>query len=177
MKTVLFMRHAKSDWKAPFGSDHERPLNQRGMRAARVMGRFLALTGQTPDRAVTSTAVRARTTLELAIEAGAWKCDVQQTDDLYQAHPGDVVDLIRAEDAAADSLLIVGHEPTTSEVVRLLCGQGLPSFGSPVRFPTAAMGRVNLDIASWRGCEFGRGQLVWLTPPKLFTKGDFDFVS
>ena len=43
MKTLLMMRHGKSDWDADFGSDHDRPLNERGVRNSRLMGQVLAV--------------------------------------------------------------------------------------------------------------------------------------
>jgi phosphohistidine phosphatase SixA len=41
MLTLLLMRHAKSDWDANYNLDHDRPLNGRGERSARLMGRVL----------------------------------------------------------------------------------------------------------------------------------------
>ena len=41
MKTLLILRHAKSSWKFPDRSDHDRPLNRRGKRDAPKMGRLL----------------------------------------------------------------------------------------------------------------------------------------
>ena len=71
MKTLILFRHGKSDWDSEEPSDHDRPLAKRGRKAAKAMGKFLALAGQVPDSAVTSSAVRARSTLEIAMEAGA----------------------------------------------------------------------------------------------------------
>ncbi len=68
MKTLLLMRHAKSDWDADYESDHDRPLNDRGLKSARLMGRVLADEGLVPDLIISSTALRARTTAELATE-------------------------------------------------------------------------------------------------------------
>ena len=64
MRRLILFRHGKSDWDAPFGSDHERPLSKRGVKAAKTMGLVLARSDLVPDHAITSSAVRARTTLE-----------------------------------------------------------------------------------------------------------------
>ncbi|MBN1444394.1 MAG: histidine phosphatase family protein [Planctomycetes bacterium] len=168
LKRLLFFRHGKSDWSAPAQGDHERPLNARGSKAARIMGRFLSRAGQVPPRVISSSAVRALSTLELAREAGGWECDVRVTPALYEATPADVIEEIRSEPDASESLLLVGHEPTWSAMIGLLC-QGITA-----RFPTAAMARVDLSISSWREARLGGGQLVWLVPPKLFSKGNFD---
>ena len=70
MKTLIFFRHGKSDWNAGVGEDYLRPVNKRGKKDARRMGRFLAEIGGVPDRIISSTAIRARTTMEIAREAG-----------------------------------------------------------------------------------------------------------
>lgn len=164
MKTLLFLRHGKSDWDADFEHDHERPLKKRGTKASRQMGRFLAAAGPLPDRIVTSTAVRARTTAALAKEAGGWTAPVRETRALYEAGPQDLLREIHAEDDAAETLLLVGHEPTWSATVGHLIG------GGDVRMPTAAMARVDVDVARWAEVRFGGGLLIWLVPPKAIQK-------
>ena len=160
MKTLLFLRHGKSDWDADFGDDHERPLNKRGRKAAKRMGRFLAESGTLPDRIVTSTAVRAQSTLDLVQEAGGIESPVRATRALYLAGPNDLLREIRAEEDAAEVLLLVGHQPGWGEMVGRMIGE------AAVRFPTAALARVDVDVESWAEVAFGRGELVWLVPPK-----------
>jgi len=163
MKTLLFFRHGKSDWDAPFDRDHERPLAKRGRTAAQVMGRFLASSGQAPDSIVTSTAVRARDTVRMASRAGGWSAPIRETIDLYGASPKTVLSLVHTEPDTAQSLLLAGHEPTWSHTVSMLTG------GCNVRFPTAAMARIDFDVYSWRDLDFGLGELIWLIPPKALT--------
>lgn len=160
MKTLLFLRHGKSDWDADFSYDHERPLNARGRKAAKRMGRFLAASGTVPDRIVTSTAVRARTTLDLVREAGGLTAPVRESRDLYGAGPSDLLREIHATDDAADVLLLVGHQPGWGETVGRLIG------GGAVRFPTAALACVAVEVPRWRDVAFARGELLWLVPPK-----------
>ncbi len=160
MKTLLFLRHGKSDWDADFSTDHERPLAGRGRSAAATMGRFIAACGVLPDRIVTSTAERARTTVEIAMAEGGWTAPVRETRALYMASPADLLVQIRAEDDDADVLLLVGHEPTWGMMVSRLIG------GGAVRYPTAALARVDLGVARWQDVAFGRGELIWLVPPK-----------
>ncbi|MFQ5572542.1 MAG: histidine phosphatase family protein [Rhodothermales bacterium] len=163
MKTLLFFRHGKSDWDADFDYDHERPLAKRGRKASGVMGLLLADIGQTPDRILCSSAVRAVQTLERARNAGAWTADVHTTDALYGAAPDDLLQLVRNEPEATNVLMLVGHEPTWSETIGQFMG------GGTVRFPTAAMARIDLDITHWHHAAFGCGRLIWLIPPRLFS--------
>ncbi len=166
MKTLILFRHGKSDWGARYQGDHNRPVAKRGRKAAALMGRFLRKTGQTPDSVVTSSALRARTTVELAHESGGWGCPVRVTDQLYDAQCQDLLREIHAEPDATERLLLAGHEPTFSEMIGRLTGQ-------VVNFPTASMGRIDFDGTSWSQVEFGAGRLVWLVHPKLLKKSGF----
>lgn len=162
MKKIIFFRHAKSDWNAAFDHDHDRPINKRGRGDARRMGRFLAEIDFLPDRIVTSSAVRARTTLELAMDEGKWDdVPIEVTDRIYNASVQDVLVVIQSQSDMYDRLLLVGHEPTWSSIVGRLAG------AANVRVSTATMARLDFEIPSWKEVAFGRGQLRWLVPPKL----------
>lgn len=162
MKTLLFLRHAKSDWDADYSGDHARPLARRGRKAAKRMGRFLAAAGEVPDFALSSTAVRARDTLRRVLRAGGWEGLPFSLDPaLYLEGPAVVLRRIQAAPDAATRLLVVGHEPDWSDTVSRLIG------GGALRFPTACIARVDVPAASWREVDFGGGELVWMVPPKV----------
>ncbi len=161
MKTVIIFRHAKSDWSSAEAKDHDRPLAPRGRKSAKVMGRFLERSGEVPDSIVTSSAVRARTTAELAMKAGKWECKKRVTDRLYNCSAADVLKEIKAEPDASQILLIVGHEPTCSETIGRFVGQ------ARVNFSTGAMARLDFPIDHWRDADFGSAALIWLITPKI----------
>ena len=169
-KRLLLFRHAKSDWHAGIPDDRERPLTKRGSEAARVMGRVLAAADQLPDLVVTSTAVRARTTVELAHTTGGWTCPVETSDALYDTDAASVLEEIRGLPDSTYRVLLAGHEPTWAELASRLIG------GGDLRFPTAALARLDLDVARWRDATFGCGALVWLLQPKFFVEGNFPLV-
>lgn len=168
VKRIYVLRHGKSDWSTESGADHDRPLKGRGVRAARLMGRFLAATGREPDVVVSSSAVRALTTARLAAEAGNWGCDVRIEPGLYGASRARVLQEIRSMGATVDSVLVTGHQPTCSEVVGSLIGS------AKIRFPTAAMACIDVPTARWEAVEFGCGFLVWFVTPKLLAGAGFD---
>jgi phosphohistidine phosphatase len=161
VKHLYFLRHAKSDWGTGFSSDHERPLARRGIEAAALVGRFLTVLDQAPEAVVSSSAVRARTTAELAREAGGWSAGVESTPDLYESTPADLLAIIRRQDDVVSRLLLVGHQPTWSETIGLFVGE------AEVKLVTAALARVDLGVESWADASFGRGVLCWLVTPKL----------
>jgi phosphohistidine phosphatase len=162
-RSLLLLRHGKSDWSHDELRDDQRPVAERGRKAAKAIGRFIAESGQVPDVAVASPAVRARDTLQLAAEAGGWRCPLREDDVLYGAAPPDVITLLRAEPDTTERLLLVGHEPCWSETIATLVG------GGSHRVPTAAVAGLDLDVASWTQVEPGVGRLLFLIPPRLLT--------
>jgi phosphohistidine phosphatase len=164
MPVLIFFRHGKSDWDADVpGGDAARPLARRGRKAAKAMGRFLARTGQAPDAAITSPAVRAADTLRLAMDAGGWSCPTRTAAALYGGGVPGLLSEVRQEPDTTALLLVAGHEPTWSEAVSALIG------GGRVSVPTAALVRVNLDVDRWAEVGPGTGELVWSLVPRLLT--------
>lgn len=164
MKRIFLLRHGKSDWEADYSTDHDRPLKGRGVRAARTMGRFLADTGQAPELIVSSSAVRALTTAQLAAEAGEWDCEIVVEPGLYGSGPRGVLDRIQEVGDEFSSVLLTGHEPTFSQVTGDLVGSGR------VRFPTAALACIDVPVTRWADVEFHSGMLIFFVTPKLLAK-------
>jgi phosphohistidine phosphatase len=164
MLSLILFRHGKSDWDAPYASDHERPLTQRGRDASRAMGRLLQHTRQIPGLAVSSSALRARDSLHLAARAGRWHCPMRIESALYERSAPEVLNWVKGLEENPESLLLTGHEPTWSDLAGRLIGV------AALKVPTGAMLRVDIDIERWRQIEFGIGELRWLIPPKLLVK-------
>ncbi len=59
MKTIYFMRHAKSSWKDPELSDIDEALNKRGRKDAPQMAKYLRKLKVKPDIIISSPAKRA----------------------------------------------------------------------------------------------------------------------
>jgi phosphohistidine phosphatase len=162
MPGLILFRHGKSDWDADYpGGDAARPLARRGRKAAKRMGKFLARAGQVPDAAITSPALRAESTLHLAMEGGDWSCPVRTAAALYDGGLSGLLAEVRKEPATTDVLLGVGHEPTWSEAVSAFIG------GGEVGLPTAAMARIEFDVDRWREVGPGTGVLAWIVVPRL----------
>lgn len=154
----MLMRHAKSDWGADFDRDLDRPLNRRGERSARLMGTVLAGKGQIPDLVISSPAVRALTTVELAKEAGSWDTPITIDQRLYGGGTAGVLE-VASHAPDVERLMLVGHEPTWSTVVSLLTG-------AAAEMKTAVVAVVDLEIERWAGVDTGVGKLVELHRPR-----------
>lgn len=166
MGQLLLLRHGKSDWNADFETDHDRPINERGVQAARSVG--LLLRGQSayvPDQILCSTARRTRETLQHVISASEWDApDVHYLDDLYLAAPSRALHILADRSVSVDALLLVGHQPTLSGLLTLVAG------GNQVAFPTAALAVVDFDASDWKSGRLrAKGALRALIPPRLMS--------
>lgn len=144
MKTLTLVRHAKSSWKDHSLTDRERPLNKRGKRDAPEMGRRIAAAGIRPSLIVSSPAVRAWTTARIIAEEIGYPREFLQRDDaLYLASVNGILDVIVAQDAGFNNLMLVGHNPGFTEFANYL----VPGLTDNI--PTAGVVSVELDTDSW----------------------------
>jgi phosphohistidine phosphatase len=160
MRTLLVMRHGKSEWGEPGLSDHDRPLAPRGLAAAARIGSFLTAAGLEPELILSSTALRAIGTSEHAAKAGGWGSRIVPVAALYASEPGRVLEVLRDTDPRVVRLLVTGHEPTWSQLVSLLMG------GGRLRMPTAAVACLDLEHGDWADLAAGSCVLRWLVVPK-----------
>jgi phosphohistidine phosphatase len=168
---LILLRHGKSDWDAPYGHDHDRPLAPRGRKAARAVGRFLTVVGRAPDAILSSTAKRAFSTVELAAEAGSWRAKIDATPDLYGSDAERVLEAARVyasdKSLGAGTLLLAGHEPTWSELAGRLVGG---HSAARLAFPTATIASILFFTQDWQNIDFGLGELELLIKPKLLQR-------
>ncbi len=163
MKTVFFVRHAKSSWKEPDLSDHDRPLNNWGLRDAPFMGRMLAEKGIAPDQLITSTANRARTTAHYFAEAfGIAPEEVRNEVRLYHAYTGDVMALVQGLSDDWNTVFLFGHNPTWTTLANLFSREPVENV------PTCGVVRVEAAVEHWVDFEPERGRMTAFYFPKQF---------
>lgn len=174
MKFLTLIRHAKSSWDDAALPDHDRPLNERGLRAAPVVGRFLARTYfgangtpallPAPDRLISSTARRAVQTAELM--AAEFKAGVPSLERrLYLAEAKAMLQVVRGFQDVWRHVMIFGHNPGISEFAdRLLKRGGLEEM------PTCAVALIELPADRWADADWGEGRLIGYVTPKLIEK-------
>jgi phosphohistidine phosphatase len=159
MKTLCILRHAKSSWNDPDLSDHERPLNDRGKKAAPFMGRLIADRDITPDVIVSSPAVRAKTTAELVKESAHLTSRLKIDDRIYEASPLSLQKVVSEIEDDAGSAMIVGHNPGIEGFIRYLTGRQEP-------MPTAALAVIRLNIDRWADVSANSGELRRVIRPR-----------
>lgn len=159
MKTLLLLRHAKSDWDDLSLRDFDRPLAARGKRDAPRIGKALRKRGPAPDFIVSSPAGRAKQTVEAVIKAAELKLEIRFDEVVYGASSPELLKLIRLLPKDSSCVLLVGHNPGFEDLVGRLSG-------SAERMPTAALACIEFQIDRWEDVEDGDGKLAWLLTPK-----------
>ncbi len=142
MKTLLLMRHAKSDWKQPGLSDHDRPLNARGRAAAPAIARKLLECGPNVDVILASSAVRVQETVALLQEQWSSGAELLTSPALYLASPQQIMSEVQSLHDTWHSALVVGHNPGMAALVCHLAAQDL-------EFPTGALAIFQFDTNTW----------------------------
>lgn len=163
-RTLVLLRHAKSAYPDEV-ADHERPLAPRGEREAGLAGDWLRTHLPAIDAVLCSTAIRTRETLaRTGIDA-----PVRYVERLYDATAGTVIDEINSVGDDVSVLLVIGHEPTMTEVALGLADPEATNADAAERistkFPTSAMAVLRLN-GSWTDLELGSAQLADFHVPR-----------
>jgi phosphohistidine phosphatase len=168
MKRLALMRHAKSSWDDANVDDFNRPLNERGWKAARRMGRELKHRGMHFDLVVASTAARVRETIDGLQEKYDFAAPIQFEPRMYGASTEILLSLIRALPDSAQTSLFVGHNPGIERLLAELTRDD--EFGLRQRiagkYPTGALAVVELPAHRWEEIAPGSGEIVELILPK-----------
>lgn len=160
MRTLLLLRHAKSDWTDDDEQrDIDRPLNARGRRDAPRMALVLAKRCPAPDLVVCSNAARTRETLELIRAAASIAAPVREEPRIYEAPVERLFEIARGFPDEAKVVLQVGHNPGMERLIKLLTG-------TTAIVPTATLARIELNIRRWSDLAPGAGTLAHVWRPK-----------
>lgn len=169
MKKLTLLRHAKSSWEDAVARDFDRPLNDKGKRAAQSIGRFVKQNALAFDLILASPAVRVIETLEHVEEACGNSYEPEWERKIYLASSATLLDVLRSIDSDADHVLMVGHNPGLEDLVfDLVPGDGSSKARQLVeeKYPTAAMAEMTLDIDSWSDIAESCGSLDRFTRPR-----------
>jgi len=169
-RRLMLLRHAKSDWSSAWLDDHDRPLAERGLRDAPLMGRWMRRQGLIPDKVLCSTATRARQTWELASQAFSPPPPVAHVEMLYAfSSIRPLLLAARRFGADARTLLLVGHNEAMHELACALARRGEARALKRLhkKFPTAALAVIDLPIDAWEELsDFTAGTLAHYVKPK-----------
>ena len=155
---LYFLRHGRSVGRSAWnGPDAERPLTEEGRGALAHEAATLVRLGLKPDVIVSSPLARARETAEI-LASGLGAGDSIVVDDRVAEGFGvKRLGKVLRDHADAKRVMLVGHEPDLSTIIRKLTGgRVVCSKGSLAR----------VDVAA---ADTDRGELVWLLQAEVLT--------
>jgi phosphohistidine phosphatase len=168
LKKLILLRHAKSGWDDPVPRDFDRPLNGKGLRAARAIGRFARDAGIAFDAVLASPAVRVTETIGEFADGYGRIPQPSYDRRIYLASAQTLLEVIQEIDDRSRTVMMVGHNPGLEDLVFLLVPEGEDEAREQVeeKYPTASIAEISLDIEHWANAEIGSGTLDRFTRPR-----------
>ena len=163
MKYLFLTRHAKSSWSNPGLADIDRPLNERGKKAAPFMGKLIMDKGEKPELLISSPAYRAFSTAKAFGEAmGLVENDIIINRTIYGAGAQQLLELVQNQDDLNKSIMLFGHNPTFTSFVNFLTSSNI------MNVVTCGVVRIDFECSSWTDIDFGSGSLAYYEYPKKY---------
>lgn len=176
MKYLTVVRHAKSSWAQHGLADHDRPLNERGLKAAPAVASFLHRTYfggagtpaliPPPERLVTSTAARALATAKIMLETARMPLEALRLDSrLYLAEASRILEVVREFDEDWKHAVIFGHNPGLHDFAERILARAHVS-----KMPTCTAVLLALPHAYWGLADWREAQLIGYVTPKALER-------
>jgi len=159
MKTLFLLRHAKSSWKDDNLDDIDRPLKKRGLGDAQMIGKVIRQKEISFDQIVSSPAERAKQTTQLVAMSAGSQAEIKYDERIYEAGMRRLLTLISKLDNAANTVLLVGHNPGFEELLKTLTGEAHS-------MPTAALAGIEFELDDWSQVKARTGKLTLLLTPR-----------
>lgn len=163
MLILYLVRHAKSSWSHPGLRDHDRPLNDRGLRDAPRMAKLLVEQhSEKPDMLVSSTAKRALSTAHFFAEAfGIGAEAIQREPDIYEAYPQEILRIVSELPESAKTVMLFGHNPTFTALANQFAGDDFVE-----NVPTCGVVKIVSTAPDWKSFYEGNSSLTACFFPK-----------
>lgn len=162
MKRIYLTRHAKSSWTDFKLSDHDRPLDERGLTDAPLMAKKLKSLVPVPDCLITSSAVRAMQTAELfASELNIEKSAIKIYKSLYHSEPNEMLEVLQAQDDSLSTIAMFVHNPGITYFAHLVGDLNIQDVS------TCGILIMTTDIESWADLMFSHIHLEQYIYPKM----------
>ncbi len=168
MRRLMLLRHAKTERAEPGQRDRDRKLTKRGRGDAPKLGAYIAHHNLIPDLALVSPTVRAEQTWDLLAAAFAKTPRTEADERIYNASAHKLLE-VAAEPRKANTILIVGHNPSLHEFALQLIASGDVESREQLRekLPTSGLVVMDLPIDDWPELRPHSARLERFVSPRL----------
>ncbi len=161
VKTLILVRHAKSDWGNPGLDDFDRPLNERGKKDAPVMAQRLRDKKIKIDIIIASPAKRAARTAKYFAEAFKHKKeDIVFKEKLYLAEPAAFYSVIAASNDKFESIAIFSHNFGITDFANMLTEVRIDNI------PTCGVFAIKATCTKWADFKEAKKEFLFFDYPK-----------
>ncbi len=164
MRSVLFIRHAKSSWDNASVRDLDRPLNERGKKDAPEMAKRLLEKNIPLDSFISSPAKRASKTAGIFAEAyGLPPGNILLEAALYLPSPNAFYEVIEEASNQFHHIAICSHNPGITDFVNQLTNE--------IRIdnmPTCGIFAVKTNISQWQDFRKSSKKFWFFDYPKNY---------
>ena len=160
MKTLILVRHGKSSWDYDV-SDKDRPLQQRGINDAHLVGARFKSDTVDLDAAFSSPACRALHTAMIVLREFDFPLDdFRVTEMLYDFSGSSVANFVRSLDNDLNKVIIFGHNYAFTNIANQWGNKAIENV------PTAGLVQIRFDTDRWDTVQSGTTEHI-LIPKKL----------
>lgn len=159
-KTLLIIRHAKSDWTGN-NIDFNRPLNHRGLENAPIMAKRIKKKNLIIDKIVSSPALRAFTTAK--IMAKEWDFAEEKftlNTEIYEASVPTLLKIINEIDNKSNCVALFGHNNGITNLVNYLSNAAIANI------PTCGAVLISFPFDDWKMISQNTGDMLFFDYPK-----------
>lgn len=171
MLTLSLLRHAKSSWDPPGTDDFDRPLAERGLKAAPVIGAYIASHELRPELILCSAAVRTRATLDLVMPFfDPAPPALAYEEGLYLATASQLLARLRNISTRWSKVMLIGHNPGFHDLAMALTADTSSPMAIALaqKYPTATLAVLTFDTQDWSKIAPATGHLTrFVTPASL----------
>lgn len=156
-RTLFLVRHAQSADKQSGQADHARELTATGRQQATDLGLFFQERKYFFDLVISSTAIRTKQTLEhiFDVAKNSHNNHIIFEDEYYQGTSRYYYNSLLTLDDQFHSVLILGHNPSMTDLLSRLLQQHTAESFSPASFA-----EIHFEVNAWQNLSEYSGKLI-----------------
>jgi phosphohistidine phosphatase len=162
MKTLYIVRHAKSSWDFPDLPDVERPVIEEGIFKTKKIAIELKKRNVSVDLIISSHTKRALETAKMIATGIYFPVEkIEVSKDIYEVGMDDVFDMIFEVNNDVQSLMIVGHNPTFTQIANYFLQEEIDII------PTSGVISIDFETNNWADIKKAKHKINFILFPKM----------
>lgn len=155
MLELYLLRHGKAEWLSQDGSDKNRRISKTGILHNHAVGSFISEHQIKIDKLLCSSAKRTQQTKDIIINYFKYKPEIEILDSIYKNKASTLVNIIKTQQSDNSKLLIIGHQPSLSEVIELLSIDKNNQFFKQATwsFGTSSLFKFSFNEKNWQNID------------------------